>query len=465
MIRLVRPRAARCDAGRNGRRGDLALGSKMIFPHVRSLPLVVGGLSLALALSVIGADPPLRWTADAFRPLTEDRISSLPATEREAWRAYWVESETRAGALPVRSTVEVAPAGPVSGGPKGAAHTKGLRLDLPVEWYGSSDAAAVADRIVKSQTVVGAWTKGIDYTKSRPLAADAEPEVWSRGTFDNDATTTELRYLARVIAATADPTRAGTWRDALLRGLDYVFAAQYPNGGFPQVYPLAGGYHDAVTFNDSTMTHALELLADLAAGRDGFGFVPGQRREEALRRLARGVGCILESRIRTATGRRTIWGQQHDPLTLEPCAARNFEPISASAAESAEVIRFLMSLPGPSPEVVTSVEDAVAWLDRVALNDVTWDRRAELGSGLRSAPGSPRLWARLYAIDTDRPVFGDRDRTIHFAVTEISAERRLGYGWYGTWPEATLTEYRAWKKRRAWGSGRGPLLAHRPEQE
>jgi hypothetical protein len=39
--------------------------------------------------------------------------------------------------------------------------------------------------------------------------------------------------------------------------------------------------------------------------------------------------------------------------------------------------------------------------------------------------------ARLYELETDRPVFGDRDRTIHNAVEEISLERRNGYGWYG----------------------------------
>ena len=40
------------------------------------------------------------------------------------------------------------------------------------------------------------------------------------------------------------PERARPWRAAFQRGLEYIFAAQYPNGGFPQIYPLAGGYHD-----------------------------------------------------------------------------------------------------------------------------------------------------------------------------------------------------------------------------
>ena len=51
--------------------------------------------------------------------------------------------------------------------------------------------------------------------------------------------TTEIQFLARV----------GN-HAAVLRGLDYTFAAQFPNGGWPQVWPLEGGYHDAITFND-----------------------------------------------------------------------------------------------------------------------------------------------------------------------------------------------------------------------
>jgi PelA/Pel-15E family pectate lyase len=36
----------------------------------------------------------------------------------------------------------------------------------------------------------------------------------------------------------------------------YLLAAQFPNGGWPQVWPLEGGYHDAVTFNDNAVSEA-----------------------------------------------------------------------------------------------------------------------------------------------------------------------------------------------------------------
>jgi len=45
-----------------------------------------------------------------------------------------------------------------------------------------------------------------------------------------------------------------------------VFAAQNPNGGWPQVWPLQGGYHDGITYNDGAMLNVMVLLQDISAG-------------------------------------------------------------------------------------------------------------------------------------------------------------------------------------------------------
>jgi PelA/Pel-15E family pectate lyase len=45
-----------------------------------------------------------------------------------------------------------------------------------------------------------------------------------------------------------------------------------------------------------------------------------------------------------------------------------------------------------------------------------------------------------------RPIFGDRDRSIHDDVNELSLERRNGYGWYGSWPTAVLAAYETWSR-------------------
>ena len=105
-----------------------------------------------------------------------------------------------------------------------------------------------------------------------------------------------------------------------------------------------------------------------------------------------------------------------------------------------------MTLPQPSLELVAAVEGATAWFRRTALHDLAWHFRGADAGQLLAVPGAPPLWARLYELGTDKPIFGDRDRTIHFAVSEISSERRLGYGWYGDWPAAALQAYQGWHR-------------------
>ena len=62
------------------------------------------------------------------------------------------------------------------------------------------------------------------------------------------------------------------------------------------------------------------------------------------------------------------------------------------------------------------------------------------------APGSSPLWARFYETGTDRPIFGDRDQSIHDDVNEISLERRNGYAWYGEGPKRALDQYDIWSR-------------------
>jgi PelA/Pel-15E family pectate lyase len=142
------------------------------------------------------------------------------------------------------------------------------------------------------------------------------------------------------------------------------------------------------------------------------------------------------------------WPQQLDPLTLKPCAARNFEPISECSNESVGLTLFLMSIPQPSRQISAAIDGAMAWFKQRALHGVTWDRNATAGTGLVEKPGAPELWARFYEIGTGRPVFGDRDRTIHYAVTEISEERRHGYGWFNNRATELPAAYAKWSVKR-----------------
>jgi PelA/Pel-15E family pectate lyase len=262
------------------------------------------------------------------------------------------------------------------------------------------------------------------------------------GTLDNDATNTQILFLSKVAAA--NPQQAAAYRASGVKGIGYLLAAQYPNGGWPQVWPLEGGYHDAITINDGAMTETLETLAQAASGEGDFSFAPPGLRKRAADAVERGIECLLAAQVKRG-GVRTAWAQQHDALTLEPVSARNYEPPALCASESAGVLLFLMGRKDPGAAVEASVRAAAAWLEAKAIEGKTYMRGPE-GARLVDSPGDKPIWARFYSLTTGAPVFGDRDKTIHDNVEEISRERRNGYSWYNSAPQAALDRFAEWAK-------------------
>jgi PelA/Pel-15E family pectate lyase len=404
-------------------------------------------------------------TSVAALPLTEERIAALPRAQQSVWRDYLARSVKQMQADRAVLQSEMKAAGLTEElVPPSSSSAKSIPLDKPADWYGGNEARRIADIIVSFQTPAGGWSKNIDLSQHarRPgesfapnnLSAHPAPGdfdtphdlAWNYvGTLDNDATTAELQFLARVIVAA--PASGNAYRAAFLRGMEYLFAAQYPNGGWPQIWPLQGGYHDAITFNDGAVIQVLELLQDVGTGKDSFAFVPEGVRAKARASVAKGIECMLAAQI-VVKGQRTVWAQQHDTLNLQPVAARNYEPAAQCASESAALIAFLMRLPSPTEAEVTAVYAAADWLQKTAIQGKSFVRVGD-GRTLVAAPGAAQIWARFYEIGSDRPVFGDRDKTIHDDVNEISLERRNGYSWYNAGPQASLDLFAKWSTTHA----------------
>jgi PelA/Pel-15E family pectate lyase len=160
--------------------------------------------------------------------------------------------------------------------------------------------------------------------------------------------------------------------------------------------------------------------------------------------MERGVECLLKSQI-VVDGRRTVWCQQHDVLTLRPASARNYEMPSQSAAESAGIISFLMKLPDPGTNVVAAINAGAAWLEKTQIKGFAFKKVGDEGRELTADADAGVIWARYYEIGSDRPIFGDRDKTIHDTVEEISKERRNGYAWYSASGKEALKDFVAWR--------------------
>jgi PelA/Pel-15E family pectate lyase len=319
-------------------------------------------------------------------------------------------------------------------------------LGKPDAWFAGAEAATATASILSHQAASGGWPKNTN-TAEKPYAGDRSK---LKGTFDNGATTDELRFLARRYQASRDEA----CRAAFNRGLRHVLDAQYPTGGWPQSHPPGGQYHRHITFNDDSMVRILRFLREVASDELYAFAVPADR---AATRAAfnRGVQCILTCQIRV-DGRLAAWCAQHDEIDLRPRPARAYELVSLSGAETVGIVRLLMSLENPAPGVVASIEAAVAWLESVKITGMRVEKfddpAAPGGRDLRVVrdPAAPPLWARFYEIGTNRPIFCDRDGVKKYALADIGHERRNGYRWLSDWPRTLLEkEYPAWKQKRA----------------
>lgn len=333
-------------------------------------------------------------------------------------------------------------------------------LDHPDKFYGSDESVRIADNVLLYQNDNGGWPKNIDMAlplsdeqKAELRRTHNEPETL----IDNGATWTQIRYLALVHEATGEQRFA----DAALRGINYLLEAQYPNGGWPQFYPPKPGYYTHITYNDGAMMGVMNVLRDVAQNRptrDGkkpFSFVDDATRQRAQQAIDKGLEIILATQV-VVDGKPTSWCAQYDETTLKPAPARSYELVSLSGSESVGIVEYLMDLDNPSPEVKRAIESAVDWFNEVKIEGqrVDWqrdsDQRRRVDRVVVEDPHAEPIWARFYAIDTNRPIFSGRDGVIHEHLADIERERRLGYAWLGTWPHKMLTkDYPEWQKK--WG--------------
>jgi PelA/Pel-15E family pectate lyase len=324
--------------------------------------------------------------------------------------------------------------------------------------YPPSAIAAIADNVLLYQKRNGGWPK--NYDMQAVLTAEQKSALKKSAgllntTFDNGATHAQVAYLAAAYARTGDRR----YKAACLKGIDFILAAQYRNGGWPQFYPEAKGYARFITFNDGAMIGVMKILYAIVSGDPAYGFVDRARKARVTRAYAKGIECILRCQI-TDRDTLTAWCQQHDEKTLLPQSARTFEPACISNLESAEIAEFLMSIDHPTKEIVRSVEAAAAWFSRAAITGI----RLQTVPGptasfqyhttsidrvvVRDSSAAP-IWSRYTELETHRALFSNRNWKKVYSLAEVDRERRTGYRWYTDAPRHVLDRFAAWQTRRA----------------
>ncbi|PRY10910.1 PelA/Pel-15E family pectate lyase [Pontibacter ummariensis] len=321
------------------------------------------------------------------------------------------------------------------------------------KWYSSSEAVRIADNLLLYQRDNGGWNKNTDMAKplsrEEEKALQAPAEKGGVATIDNGATFTQMEYLARVYEATGQQK----YKEGFLRGLDYLLEAQYDNGGWPQFYPIRKGYYEHITFNDGAMMGVMQLLRNVALNKAPYAFVDAPRKELSANAVEKGLDVILKSQVKV-NGKLTAWCAQHNHITLAPANARAYELVSLSGGESLGIIKYLMALEKPSPEVIRAVDAAVSWTNQVKITGIRlkWIKDAtthtERDRIVVTDPTAPPLLARFYEIGTNKPMFVGRDGIVHEKLAEIEQERRSGYSWYIAFSQELVEQdYPAWKRK------------------
>ncbi len=310
----------------------------------------------------------------------------------------------------------------------GRAFLRAYRLTKDGRYLSAARAAGRA--LVWGQRQEGGWDHLVDVGHLKPDSAVPD-RAKGRCTFDDAISQGALEFLMDL-----DETLDEPWLDDGIRlGLEFMLKSQFPNGAWPQWFPLRGGYYDCYTFNDNAINDCIRVLLD-AHRRYG--------KAEFLAAAERGGEFIVLSQLPAP---QSGWAQQYS-YDLKPAWARAFEPPGVCSAVTARNIRTLVDLYVYTgrEKYLAPIPAALEWLERSQLKD--------------------NLWARLYEVGTNRPIYGDRDGKVHYMLDEISDERRTGYSWqsdYGVagakarYEEARTQGAEACRAQRGWAPSAASL--------
>jgi PelA/Pel-15E family pectate lyase len=262
-------------------------------------------------------------------------------------------------------------------------------------------AEKAADALLSGQHESGGWRYFIDFEPEGTAKWHEEigSQCWGweefyyncgNATFDDSVTTGVIRFLMDLTEIEPDPK----YREALEKGLGFVLKSQYPDGGWPQRYPICSDDEDVPhpnytayrTFNDDVTIGNIELLLD-AYGRYGDRLY----RETALR----GMDFVAEAQLDPP---QAGWADQYTD-DLEAAAARSYEPMAISTGAT---IRAIDSL-----QTFYQITGATKYLGGIPAA-IDWMRNSPLPEDQREGRYTH---ATFYEPASNKPLYAHREGT------------------------------------------------------
>ena len=280
-------------------------------------------------------------------------------------------------------------------------------------------AGQAAETLVYGQLRSGGWTNCIDFNPHGRVALyrNGKGRGKNNSSLDDGQTQSAIQLLIRVDKALSFQHK--DIHESARIALDALLAAQFPNGGFPQVWtgpsakqPVrqAGypdydwrtegrikNYWDMYTLNDNVPGYVTRALID------AYRVYNDKRYRTALERL--GDFLILAQ----MPDPQPAWAQQYN-YDMKPIWARKFEPPGIAGDESQEVIETLMEIYRVTDEskYLGPIPRALAYLQRSVLPD-------------------GRL-ARFYELKTNKPLYMLRRGDV-YTLTYDDSNLPAHYGW------------------------------------
>lgn len=278
--------------------------------------------------------------------------------------------------------------------------TPTVGLALLHGWQATGDlmlrdaAVAAAQAIVFGQLESGGWTRSIDFNPAgrdsgRYRNGKGNPRGRNTSSFDDDQSQAALRLLMEVDQALK--FRDPQIHEAAEFALDAILNAQFPAGGFPQVWegpvpaqpPKKGSFPDYDWRTEGRIKDYWNhyTLNDGLAGSVSRTLVEAHRiygDERCLTALKRlGDFLILAQLPEPQPG----WAQQYNPQ-MQPMWARKFEPPAVAGQESEDAVSTLLLICRHTNDrrYLEPIPSALAWLKRSRLPDGRLARFYELMS-------------------------------------------------------------------------------------
>ncbi|MCA9177295.1 MAG: pectic acid lyase [Planctomycetales bacterium] len=300
-------------------------------------------------------------------------------------------------------------------------------------------AREAAESLAFGQLRSGGWTNKVDLASRSQGRRFQGGDQRRDGNSSLDDGQTQAALLMMVRADEALGFKHAALHESALLGVKSLLAAQFPNGGFPQVwtepvrpqpanlrasYPdydwrtegKIKEYWDMYTLNDNVCGYVVETLAE------SHRIYRSQACLDAIRRL--GDFLVLAQ----LPDPQPAWAQQYN-YRMQPIWARRFEPAAVAADESQEIIETLIRIAELTGDkrYLEPIPRALSYLSKSRLPD------GQL--------------ARYYELRTNRPLYMERGAGKEYRLTYDDSNLPAHYGW--KWPCRVEQLEAAWRRATA----------------